>query len=480
MPITLNLAPDGRVLLFSFCLTAFTGLAFGLLPALQLTRSDLTPALKEGGNVRLERFRRLSLRNLLVVSQVAGSLTLLLITSFLVIGHRRIAGVEVGFDSRNLYLLSLDPLRDGYSGAQTAAFYQKLLDRTKQLRAVTSVSLADTTPMQMIGKPGVLYATDSLKGERTIHSSRLYTVGKDYLDTIGLPVLQGRGFRNGDEAADSIAAIVNERVVRDCWNGANPLGRRLEIGGPDAPGFQVTAAPKGAGRPRLTGKTRVVEIVGVTRNVRDGVDMASKELPPMIYVPLRSEDFAHATLYGITLVARAAPGADAMGALRREIAAMDTNLTPYRARTMTEQIEEMMFTVRAALWTYGSVGAFGLILVSVGLAGVTAYSVTQRRREIGIRMALGARQGDVLGLVMKEGAVLIAVGSILGLAGARAGTKVLAGFMETIARTSGASMSDPVLLIGAPALLAVLTLVACYVPARKSMSVDPVVTLRSE
>jgi putative ABC transport system permease protein len=396
-----------------------------------------------------------------------------------VLGHRRIAGAAVGFDSRNLYLLSLDPLRDGYSGAQTAAFYQKLLDRVKQLRAIAAVSLADTTPMQMIGKPGVTFAVDSVKGERVLHNARLYTVGKDYLDTLGLPILQGRGFRSGDEAADSIAAIVNERVVRDCWSGANPLGRRLEIGGAEAPTFQVTAQKTG-GRPRLTGKTRVVEIVGVTRNVRDGVDMASKELPPMIYLPLRPDDYTHPSLYGITLVARATPGVDAMGAVRGEISAMDSNLTPYRARTMTEQIEEMLFTVRAALWTYGSIGVFGLILVSVGLAGVTAYSVTQRRREIGIRMALGARRGDVLALVMREGALLIAVGTVFGLAGARAGTHVLAGFMETIARTAGTSTSDPMLLVGAPLLLAVLALVACYLPARKSMRVDPVVALRSE
>src|SRR5262249_3604041 len=115
VPIQLDLTPDGRVLLFTICLTFFTGLAFGLVPALQATRTDLTPALKEGGNVRIQRFRRLSLRNLLVVSQVTGSVALLLITGFLVIGHRRIAGGEVGFDTRNLNLLSLDPLRDGYS-----------------------------------------------------------------------------------------------------------------------------------------------------------------------------------------------------------------------------------------------------------------------------------------------------------------------------------------------------------------------------
>src|SRR5262249_26688514 len=154
------------------CLTFFTGLAFGLVPALQATRTDLTPALKEGGNVRIERFRRLSLRNLLVVSQVTGSVALLLITGFLVIGHRRIAGGEVGFDTRNLNLLSLDPLRDGYSDAQASAFFPKLLDRLKSLPAITAASLAETTPMQMIGRPALTYAVEGPTGEKVIHGAR--------------------------------------------------------------------------------------------------------------------------------------------------------------------------------------------------------------------------------------------------------------------------------------------------------------------
>jgi predicted permease len=480
VPMTINMEPDARVLLFTFCLTVFTGLAFGLAPALQATRADLTPALKEGGNVRLEQFRRLSLRNLLVVAQVAFSLTLLLITAFLVIGHRRIATADVGFDARNLYLLALDPMRDGYSGAQTAAFFPRLLDRVKALPSITAASLADTTPMQMIGRPAANYAVESANGGKVIRGARRSFVSKDYFDNIGLAILRGRGFRSGDEAGDSIAAIVNERVVRDCWPGENPLGRRIEIGSDAAPGFQLPSKATAGSKPRLSGKTRVVEVVGVVKNVRDGVEMNAKELPPIIYLPLSPAEYARPGLYGVTLLVRAAPGVDAIGIVERQISAIDPNLTPYRARTMTEQIDDITFMVRAALYTYGFIGVFGLILAAVGLAGVTAYSVSRRRREIGIRMALGARRGDVLALVMKEGALLVAVGSVLGLAGARAGTRLMSAFMESIARTAGTSTSDPMLLIGAPLLLAVLALLACYVPARKSMRVDPVIALRSE
>ena len=155
MPLTINLAPDGRVLFFTLCLTAFTGLAFGLVPALQATRADLSPALKDGGAIGIRRHRRLSLRNLLMLSQVGGSLTLLLITGFLLLGFLRTMGTEVGFDATNLYLISLDPVRDGYSGEQAAAFFPKLLDRVKLLPSITAAGLADTTPMAMMGKPAV-------------------------------------------------------------------------------------------------------------------------------------------------------------------------------------------------------------------------------------------------------------------------------------------------------------------------------------
>jgi putative ABC transport system permease protein len=147
---------------------------------------------------------------------------------------------------------------------------------------------------------------------------------------------------------------------------------------------------------------------------------------------------------------------------------------------MPDQIDQMMYPIRVSMWTYGCVGVCGLILASVGLAGMTAYSVAQRRREIGIRMALGAQSADVLGLVMKEGAALVAVGTIVGMAGGWAGHRLLSAFLSEVAKTTGTTAADPALLLGAPLLLASLALAACYVPARKSMRIDPVVALRQE
>lgn len=481
MPLAMHLEPDGRVLLFTLALAVFTGFAFGLAPALQATRTDLTPALKEGGNVRLRRYRRLSLRNVLVVSQVAGSLMLLLITGFLVIGHQRMTGLDVGFDPRRLYLLSLDPVRDGYSGSRAADFFQKVLDRVRKLPSVTSASLADSVPMTMIGKPGVTFSVDGERNSKVIRSGRKYDVSRDFFDTLGVSIVRGRGFRKEDEENGSTAVIVSERLVRECWKGEDPLGRRIEIGAEDIPGFALPSkGSPGARGPRMPGKPRVLEVVGVARDMRDGLNMVGADTPPAIYIPLQPADFARSSLLGVTLMVRAVPGVDVVGAVRREISAIDDQLAPFKARSMPEQIDEMMYPVWVALWTYGCIGIFGLILASVGLAGVTAYSVTQRRREIGIRVALGATSGDVLGLVMKEGAVLVAIGTVIGLAGARAGIRLLSAAMSSIARASGTSASDPLLLVGAPALLAALAMAACYLPARKSMRIDPAITLRQE
>lgn len=474
MPLDLHLEPDGRVLLFTIGLTVFTGVVLGLAPAFRATRTDLTPALKQGGDARFGVRRRLSLRNLLVVSQVAGSLALLLITGFLVIGHRRIAGTEVGFDPRGLYLISVDLVRGGYSGEQGAAFFRELLDRLKRLPAVTSASVADSVPMSMVGKPETAYSAAGPDGSKMLHSARLSSVGRDFFNTFGIPVLRGRGFRQQDEADGSMTAIVSERLARDCWKDQDPIGRRLEIGNEEAPRLSE------GGRSPISKRAEVFEIVGVAKNVRDGLNPGPADYPAVIYLPLRPADYARPALHGVTFAVRAAPGVDAIGVMRREISAIDAKLTPFDARGMPGQIGEMLFPVNVMLWTYAFIGAFGLILTSVGLAGVTAYSVARRRREIGIRVALGARSADVLRLVMREGSIMVAAGMGIGLALAWAAMRMLAAALSFIARTTGTSAPDPVLLVGAPLLLAALALIACYVPARKSLRVDPVVALRQE
>ncbi|MGD0302853.1 MAG: ABC transporter permease [Bryobacteraceae bacterium] len=469
IPVSFDMNPDARVLIFTLALTVFTGLVFGLAPALETTRTDLGPALKQGGNIQLRRHRRWSLRNGLVLCQMAASLMLLLITGYMGLGIQSSLGFQQGFNPRNLYLVALDPIRDGYSGAQATAFFEKLLDRVRRLPAVTAASLTDTVPVAMSGNAGV---TVSMAGKSTGDALR-HIVGEGYFETAGIPILLGREFRRQD-TTDCV--IVSQEFVRRYGNGRDVLGQSVEIGnGEVAPALGALPGTFDL-RPELLGRERrTYEIVGVARDLAE--DFVAQKKHPVIYFPLRAADFARPSLRGVTLMVRAVPGVDAIGAVRREIATMDPSLTPFDARSIQEQIDEFMSPLRAACWSYGLIGAFGLILASIGLAGVTAYAVSQRGREIGIRVALGAQKSDVLTLVMTEGVVLVTVGTVVGLAAAWAGIRVLSGLFFTVASVES---SDPLLLIGAPLLLASLALLACYLPARKSMHVDPAVALRQE
>jgi len=474
IPVSYNIEPDGRVLVFTLLLSLFTGLAVGLVPALRATQPELTPALKESGAEALGGYRRLNVRNLLVLCQVAGSLMVLLLTGFLVLGFQRTSGIDVGFNPANLYVISLDPMREGYSGARTADFLQKLRDRVEKLPSVIAASLTDTVPMAVNGNPSVTFST-GLGLRKVIHSAHRYTVGKDYFHTLGIPILLGRGFHKEDEAEDSTAVIVTERLVREFWRDGNPLGRRLEIS--DEQRLPSGFVSLGTFDHRaMTRSRQAFEVVGVVKDVK--MVFAMEDPRPGVYFPLHASDYAQPSLRGVTLMVRADSGGDITGVVRREISAMDDNLTTFDARSMPEQIDLLMFLVRLAMEIYGAIGLFGLILASVGLAGVTAYSVTQRGREIGIRIALGAGRRDVLRLVMAEGAALVAAGTVLGLAGAWVAVRVLSTLIASVAAATSATTSDPVLLVGAPLLLACLALAACYLPARKSTRIDPMVALR--
>jgi predicted permease len=474
MPIVADVMPDSRVLVFSLCLTLLCAIAFGLGPALRATRVDLTPALKESGSVQVGRGRSFQARNILMTAQMAASLTLLLITGFLVIGHRRMSTPSLGFDPSGLSVLCVDPVRDGYTPEKARAFFSLLADRVQRLPEVAAASLSTDVPMTLIGRPATPYV--ALDGAaKTVRSGRRYSVDWDFLDTMGIPVLRGRNFRKTDAADDSLVVIVNEKLARDSWPGQDPIGRRIELGDPGVPGFGF-GAPK-AGQ---MGRSRILEVIGIARDIRDGLVLNVADAPAMIYLPLAPAEFARPSLRGMMLVVRAAPGAEPMTAVRREIAAIDDRLTPFNQRTLADHVEEIMSLVRGASWTYTWIGVFGLILACVGMGGVTAYGVARRRREIGIRMAIGARRGDILRLVLREGMTIVSIGAVLGLLGARAGILLIGGLLQEFARTAGNTVSDPLLLTGATLLLGAVAMLACYLPARESSRIDPVEALRQE
>jgi macrolide transport system ATP-binding/permease protein len=479
MPVGYDFQPDGRVLVFALILMIFTGLAFGLMPALQATRTDLLPALKEGGTVLVRRSRRFRLRNLLVVSQVAATLTLLTILGFQSFGIQTTLGVQQGFDLRNLYLISLDPVRDGYSAEQSAAVLDKVLDRVKALPSIGAAALTESVPVSMPGNPLRVLRPDP-GTSKIVLTALKHVVGSDYFATTGIPIRRGRVFQRVDESGDSGKIIVSEAFAREFWPDADPLGRQVEIASPTPPARPIAVLPWNVNDrvAALENGHHLFEVVGVAGDVAEGLTVQKPR--PAIYFPLTPADYRQPLLSGITLIVRAAPGADALTAVRREISAIDARLMPFDARSMAGQIDRFMSPLRVASWTYGLIWLFGLILAAVGLAGVTAYSVTHRGREIGIRLALGAGKNDVLGLVMKDGVILVAAGMSLGLAAAWAVSRLMNFFNATAGQVTSTTTSDPLVLFGAPLLLAALALVSCYLPARRSLRIDPMATLRQE
>ena len=473
MPVQFNVEVDGRVLLFTTGLTALTGLAISLLPALQATRAELVPALKEGSNVKVRRRRAFSARNLLVVSQMAGSLALLPVTGYIVFGMERSMSGASGFDAANVQLLSVDPIRDGYSASQAKEFYPRLLDRVKALPGIVSATWTEAIPMQPSGQ--MTFTTD-VHGSRHVDQATKYIVGDDYFQTMGIRILRGRGFVKDDEKSLSRSIVVSEALAHNLWRNQDPLGRRLSLISSSAVAFGLMGGS--AFDYRTASRDESYEVVGVAADV---LETPVEQPGPAVYLPMTGEDYAWPPFQGITLAVRtAAPGIDAASIVRAQIAAIGPRLTPFNVRTMPDWVEQVMFIVKIGLWSYGLMGIFGLVLASVGLAGVTAYSVSSRVHEIGIRLALGARSADILRMIMAEGTTLIVIGACIGVALAALAMHGMAASMDPVAQSIQHSRSDLRIPAGALGVLVAVGLSACYLPARRSARVDPVIALRQE
>jgi putative ABC transport system permease protein len=218
------------------------------------------------------------------------------------------------------------------------------------------------------------------------------------------------------------------------------------------------------------------EVVGVVRDLKNGIGISQS----VIYLPLAPRDFARPPAGGITILARSDAGTDALSGIQNEIASIDLNLNIFNAETLSDYLDRSRSSTRFAVQTYGGIGVFGLVLAAIGLAGITAYGVAQRRKEIAIRTALGASRAQVLRLMLREGAALVSVGTVLGFLGAMAMAKILSALTSIFVEALRVGTDDPRLLVGAPVLLAAVTMLACYVPARRSTQVDPLNALREE
>jgi predicted permease len=458
------LAIDWRAAVFAFLVAVVCGVGLSVAPALRATRSELTPALKEGSGMQLPGYRRFGLRNLAMAAQLAGSLMLLLITGFVLMGFARGYLLHTNFDPKTMAMASIDPVRDGETPGKTLDLFAKLPQRLRDSGKFSSVALTTLPPFTTVDDDDSdqLTIDDPQAAQRVQKPAIKESVGAGYFAALDEPLMSGREISDADErtlmepapsnTTRVLPVVINETAAKSFFGGTNAVGKHLKEG------------------------SRRYEVVGVVHDLKSGMGIKQA----IAYVALTREDFLRPPASGITILARPRAGLDGAASIRDVVLGLDPRLVLFHVETLSDQLAQSRREVGSAMRTYGGIGGFGLILSAIGLAGVTAYAVAQRKREIGIRMALGANKNQVLRLVMREGFALIAVGTVLGFAGSVVVSKALEAATSVIADAMALGTNDPRLLIGAPALLSVLALVACYVPARAAVRIDPLKALRTE
>jgi predicted permease len=449
-PLTIDLKIDARVFLFSSLVSLITGLLFGLVPALQATKTDLVPALKDATSQG--RYRRSRLRNGLVVAQVALSLIMLIAAGLVVRALQHLQATSPGFDPANALTMSIDPGLQGYDKARGQQFYRQLIERVQSLPGVQSASLADFIPLSLNYNSIDVY----VEGQEPARGANVPTVmdasvSLNYFATMGIPIIEGRDFREQDDESAPMVAVVNETFARKFFPGPNPIqdaiGRRV--------GYGSTTR-------------KYMQIIGVAR---DGKYFSiGEDQRPFIYFSMLQDYESNAIL----LVRTSSDPKALIPSVRGEVQMLDAKLPIYDVKTMTEHMGLSLFPARIAASLLGGFGFMALLLAAIGIYGVMSYSVAQRTHEIGIRMALGARPRDVLQLVLQQGMALAMIGLIIGLFGALILTRLMASLLY------GVSTTDAETFFVISLLLTAVVLLACYVPARRATKVDPIVALRYE
>ena len=449
--VAFSVAPDRRALLFTLAVTALTGLAFGLAPALHSSKPDIVPVLKGEGARGPARARRLTTRNALVVSQVALSLVVLVCAGLFVKSFRNARHIDLGFAPDGVVTAAVDPGLFGYTKEQGREFYRRLVERVgavpgvERAGAAYLLPLGDSSTSWGAIRPAEQPAPPPGEGL----SAHVNIVTPGYFDALQIPLVAGRDFDSRDLPGAAVeAAVVNQTMAARLWPGQDPLGRRFKVGrDEDATTF---------------------EVVGVAR---DGKYRTLGERPrPFLYV-------SNAQTYqsGMRLVVRA--GGDPLshvGALREAAREVDPRVPLYDVKTMREHLSWALWAPNMAASLATAFGLLALVLAATGLYSLLAYTVSQRTHEIGVRMALGAQRRDILRLVARQGLALALIGVALGLLGALLSARLVASLLF------GVGPGDAAVYAATSLGLAAVALAACLVPARRATKVDPVVALRYE
>jgi predicted permease len=437
----LDLTPDVRVLGFALTLAAVTGIIFGLAPAVRASRAELVPALKDGAGRGSRSARG---RSTFVAAQLALSVVLLVAAGLFVRTLRSALAVDPGFDPDGVVIASINLAPSGYDEARGRAFYTSLVQRMHAIPGVEDVGLAQTVLLSGgVGGSDIESAEPGPQGRMTTNAW-LDVVDPGYFRTLHIPLVAGRPLSEADDAGSGPVLVVNQELARRLWPGQSPLGQHIRS-------FD-----------------RDWEVVGVTRDGK--YSTINEDVPAFMFLPSAQYYSPWMTLH----VRAHMPAAQVIRAMQNQVRALDPNVAVADAKPLTDAIGATLFQQRFAAQLIGIFGAVGLLLAAIGIYGVLAYLVAQRTREFGIRLALGARNGDVLRLVLRRAARLIVIGTGLGLATAAATTRILSGLLY------GISPLDPVTFAVAPLVLAAVALAASYIPARRATRVDPITALRAE
>jgi predicted permease len=422
-----------------------TGVLFGLAPALQATRFDLIPALKNDAAGTAGGRRKWELRRLLVILQVALSLVLLVCGGLFVRSLQNLKAVDHGYTPDQILSMMIAPDRSGYKPDQQRRFYDQLSERVRALPGVKSATYTNVLPLGGVSEEGEIEVPGSQIPSNGKPTARFHGITPHFFPTFGLPLLRGRDFTAQDSAGPPKFVVINDSFARYFFGVENPLGKHVSVG-----------------------PFRDLEIVGVVGNARLSSlrETMSRTLYYAQYGPLlgRQKFCVRATGDVGALIA----------AIRDEVRRLDPNLPVYNITTFADHIEGAISRERMIALLSSFFGLFALLLAGLGLYGVMAYAVARRTHEIGIRMALGAQAGNVLWLVLRETLLLVSIGIAIGLPVALAATRLTRGMLF------GLTATDPLTIALSTLVMIAIATMAGYLPARRAAQVDPMVALRQE
>ncbi len=445
VPVFPHVLMDVRVLLFAGAVSLFTGLVFGLAPALQAARLSLAGAMRN--DAPSERLRRVNLRDILVTSQIALSVVLLIGSVLVVRSLQHALSLHLGFEPRHAAALSFDLGLQGYSEERGREFQRRLLDKVRSMPGIEAAGMIDGLPLTL----NISNSTIFLEGKPEPHPgdapvANMYQITPGYLRAMQTRLVAGRDLDQRDSKDTPLVVLVNEAFSRQLLPGEDAVGKRFRYG--------------------TTGKWR--QIAGV---VEDGKYRSLGETPsPTVFQDMEQDWHSNVTLVARSPLAEA----ETVKQLRRAVTELDPSLTIYDAGSLTSELALALFPARLAAVVLASFGLLAAVLAATGVYGIMAYAVSRRTREIGIRMALGAAPSQVLSVVLNRTAVLVGLGTAVGLAIALAAGKFFGQILY------GVSARDPLTYVCAIALMAAVAFVACWVPARRAIRVDPLTALRTE